>query len=400
MTNYIDETGLVLESLADIVTDLETSFKAIYGEDINVDANSPDGQMINIFAQAKIDMLDLISQVYNSFSPTSAIGSTLDQRCAINGVVRKAATRTTVYLDITTDRVASLPGLDTVGSIPFTVSDGSGNKFNLITATTTINGVNSLLFSAEEAGAVEVIDDTITNIETVTLGVLTANNPSGAIIQGANEETDAQLRFRRSQSVANPSTGYLDGLTSALLGIEEVLYALVFENNTSVTDANGIPPHSIWPIVDGGDEDDIADIINKKRNAGCGMYNGTGPTGPTGTAKSVTITQVNGVPIDILFSRPQYYDLYIEIVITSKQVGHSIDPTGVKNSIYQNISYGINQMADYSEIAAHVKTFDPLSVIKEGAVGGAPNPTESYIAPPSIDGRWIISTDNINVIVV
>lgn len=400
MTNYIDETGLVLESLADIVSSLETSFKQIYGEDINVDANSPDGQMINVFAQAKVDMLDLISQVYNSFSPTSAIGSTLDQRCAINGVIRKGATRTTVLMTITTDRAVALPGLDTIGAIPFTVSDGSGNRFNLVQGITTLTGPNSLLFSAEEAGSVEVIENTITNIDTITLGVLTANNPSGAIIQGANEETDAQLRFRRAQSVSNPSSGYLDGLTSALLAIEDVLYALVFENSTSTVDANGIPPHSIWPIVDGGDEDAIADVIYKKRNAGCGMYYGTGPTGPTGQAKSVTITQVNGVPIDILFARPTYYDLYIELVVTSKQIGHAIDAEGIKNSIYENIVYGINEMADYSQIAAHVKTFDPLAVITEGAVGDAPSPSDSYIAPPSIDGRWIISTANTNIIVV
>lgn len=400
MTNSIDETGLVLESLTDIVTNLELGFKEIYGDQINVDANSPDGQMINVIAQAKMDMLDVISGVYNSFSPTSAIGSTLDQRCAINGVIRKGATRTTVQVTITTDRAVALVGLDTVGGIPFTVSDGTGNRFNLITGLTTTTGVNSLLFSAEESGAIEIIEDAIVNIDTVTLGVLSANNPGGAIIQGTDEETDAQLRFRRVQSVSNPSTGYLEGLTSALLAIEGVLYAQVFENNTSVVDANNIPGHSIWPIVDGGLNSAIADVIYRKRNAGCGMYYGTGPTGPTGTAQSESIVQINGTTINILFSRPTYYDLYIDLTVTSKQVGHSIDTAFIKSSIYENIVYGINEMADYSQIAAHVKTIDPLAVITDGAVGDAPTPTDSYIAPPSIDGRWIISTGNITVTVI
>jgi uncharacterized phage protein gp47/JayE len=400
MTNYIDETGLVLENLTDIITDLESKFREIYGEDINVDANSPDGQMINILAQAKIDMLDVISGVYNSFSPTSAIGSTLDQRCALNGVIRKGSTRTTVYVTITTDRAVALVGLDTVGGIPFTVSDGTGNKFNLVTGLTTVSGANSLLFSAEESGAIEIIEDTIVNIDTVTLGVLTANNPQGAVIKGSDEETDAELRFRRAQSVANPSTGYLDGLTSALLAIEDVLYAIVFENNADIPDDNDIPPHSIWPIVDGGDEDDIADIINRKRNAGCGMYYGTGATGPTGPARSVEIIQVNGVPMDILFSRPTYYDLYIELTIASKSTTHTIDSSFIKNSIYENIVYGINEMADYSQISSHVKIIDPLAVITAGAVGGTSSPTDSYLSPPTVDGRWIISVSNIEIIVV
>lgn len=57
-TNYVSSTGLTLQTLAEIVTELETGFKAIYGVDINLDANSPDGQMINLFAQAKLDILD------------------------------------------------------------------------------------------------------------------------------------------------------------------------------------------------------------------------------------------------------------------------------------------------------------------------------------------------------
>lgn len=135
-SNYVDSTGLNLQQLADIVTELENGFKAIYGSDINVGANSPDGQMINLFAQAKIDILDCISQVYNSFSPTSAIGVALDQRCALNGVVRKGATKTTTNVTVTTDREVSLLGLSAGAGTPFTSKDLAGNKFYLTTSAT------------------------------------------------------------------------------------------------------------------------------------------------------------------------------------------------------------------------------------------------------------------------
>jgi hypothetical protein len=400
MTNSINETGLVLETLADIVAGLELGFKTIYGDDINVAANSPDGQMINLFAQAKIDMLDLISNIYNSFSPTSAIGSTLDQRCAINGVIRKAATRTTVYVTITTDRAVALVGLDTVGGIPFTVSDGTGNKFNLITGLTTVIGANTLLFSAEQAGAIEVTQNTITNIDSITLGVLTANNFNEATIKGVDEETDSQLRFRRSKSVSNPSSGYLDGLSGALLALEEVVFAQVYENNTDVTDVYGITPHSIWCVVDGGIAADIANTIYERRNAGCGMYNGTGATGTTGPAKVVAIEQVNGFYIPIKYSEAIHYDLYIRLIVTSRKSSHSIDATLLKNGIYANIDYGINEIADYSEISSYVKSLDPLAVITDGGVGATGAAADPFLAPPTIDGRWIISTDNIEITVV
>lgn len=398
--NYIDSTGLVLQQLADIVTELEDGFKAIYGNDINLDPNSPDGQMINLFAQSKIDILDLISSVYNSFSPNSAIGVSLDQRCAINGIVRKGATKTTVTMTVTTDRIVNLIGVNSGTGTPFTVSDGSGNKFYLTDDTTTVNGVNSLHFTAAVAGAVEVSPGTITTIETITLGVLSVTNAGGALIQGEDEETDAALRYRRSVSVSNPSSGYLDGLTGALLALADVEYAKVYENNTDVTDANGIPPHSIWVVVDGGSSTDVANTIYQRRNAGCGMYYGTGATGTTGPAKTVSITQINGFDIPIKYSEAIYYDLYISLTVISLVATHSIDETFIKNSIYNNIQYGINDVADYSAIAAYVKSIDPLAVITEGGVGATAAAGDPYLAPPTIDGRWIVSTANIDIVVV
>lgn len=398
--NYIDSTGLVLQQLADIVTELENGFKAIYGNDINLDPNSPDGQMINLFAQSKIDILDLISSVYNSFSPNSAIGVSLDQRCAINGIVRKGATKTTVSITVTTDRVVNLVGVNSGTGTPFTVSDGSGNKFYLTDDTTTVNGVNSLNFTAAVAGAVEVSPGTITTIETITLGVLSVTNAGGALIQGEDEETDAALRYRRSVSVSNPSSGYLDGLTGALLALSDVIYAKVYENNTDVTDSNGIPPHSIWVVVDGGSSTDIANTIYQRRNAGCGMYYGTGSTGPTGPAKIVSVTQINGFDIPIKYSEALYYDLYISLTVLSLVATHSIDENFIKNSIYQNIQYGINDIADYSAIAAYVKSIDPLAVITTGGVGVTGAAADPYLAPPTIDGRWILSINNIDIVVV
>lgn len=399
-SNYIDITGLHLQILADIITELEDGFKAIYGNDINVAANSPDGQMINLFAQAKMDSLDLINSVYSSFSPSSAAGVVLDQRCAINGIIRKGATKTTAYVVVTTDRIVNLVGLSSNSGTPFTVSDTSGNKYYLTTDTTTASGANSLHFTAAIAGAVDVSPATITTIETVTLGVVSVSNTGGATIQGIDEETDAALRYRRSVSVSNPSTGALDGLMGALLAIEDVLYAKVYENNTGTTDTYGIPAHSIWAVVDSGSATGttgIAQTIYERRNVGCGMYYGTGSTGVTGQAKTVNITQLNGYDIPIKFSTPTYYDLYIDLTVTSKLSTHSVDETFLKNEIYAGIQYDINELADYSDIASLVKASDPLVVITSGGVGLTGLAADPYLAPPTIDGRWIISTAKINI---
>lgn len=406
--NYVSSTGLTLQTLADIVKELEDGFKAIYGVDINLDANSPDGQMINLFAQAKLDILDLINSVYLSFSPSEASGVVLDQRCALNGVFRNGATYTTVYISMVLNRQVQLSGMDNTAATPFTVVDPAGNSFYLITSATGATGGstgvtgltgNYFLFRAADSGAIGVAPNTITKIGTPTLGVVAVNNVGGAVNAGVDEETDAALRYRRSLSVSNPSIGYLDGMQGSILALDNVTHAKVFENSSDATDANGIPSHSIWPVVDGGDETEIANLIYLKRNAGCGIYGGTGATGASGPQHVVGVTQANGQMFYVKFSEPTYENLYIALTVTKYDINHYIDQTFLKNTIASEISYDINEVADFSAISAVVKAVDPFVVISSGGVGatGGTGASSAFLAPSAINNRWIISTSNIYI---
>lgn len=388
--NYIDENGLHTQTLQEIVDDVVTKLKAVYGEDINVDANSPDGQMINIYAQAKADLLDTITSVYNSFSPENATGRVQDQRYAINGIIRRGATYTTTEVTITADRTVTLYGLDTNPSDPFTVSDGAGNNFYLAETVTLSSGDTTVIFRAAESGEVATTIGTITQIETITLGITAVDNESSAINQGIDEETDADFRIRRQASVSLQSTGFLEGLESSLKNISNVVDAAVYENNTGVTDGDGIPGHSIWCIIDGGEESEIADVIYRKRNAGCGMY---------GSA-SYGVTQVNGTTFTVYFDRPTYEDLYIDMTLESLDPLHAIDDDYIKNAIYNNFSYLINQIADFTAITTWVKEFDPLAVVLSGGVSNYAGGYAAYLETASIANRFVMSTSRINITLV
>jgi uncharacterized phage protein gp47/JayE len=386
--NYIDETGLHLQSLTGIVAELESGFKTIYGLDVNVDANSPDGQMINLFAQAKIDILDCIAQVYGSFSPTAAVGVALDQRCAINGVFRAGATKTEITVNVGLDRQTPLVGINDGTGTPFAVKDNAGNRFYLKDGVTGATGTTGLAFIAENAGAITVTANSVKTIDTVTLGVTGVSGAASTTVQGIDEETDAQLRYRRARSVALPSQGYLDGLQAALLALDEVTHARVYENNTGATGATAdglIPPHSIWAVVEGGTGPDIIDVIYKKRPVGVGMKGGV-----TGT-----VAQTNGFDFIVKYDRPTLENLYINLVMTSLTGAHSIDESAVKQHIADTITYDINEVADYSAIAATVKAYDPYAVIISGFVGTTGATGSSYKYPTTIDSRWVISTAHI-----
>ena len=110
MVNKVDTIGLTVDSLAESITSLTEDFREIYGADINVASNTPDGQLINLIAQIKTDLLTLLTGIYNSFDPDQAVGILLDQRCAINGVQRQGATFSFINIQITTDRALTLQG--------------------------------------------------------------------------------------------------------------------------------------------------------------------------------------------------------------------------------------------------------------------------------------------------
>ena len=368
MPNSIDVNGIQILTLAQIIDQILNGtaqypgYYQIYGADINVGPNTPDGQQINIYAQSAEDILEFIRQVYNSFDPDVAIGRVLDQRCAINGVVRRGATYTQTMIDVTVTGALTLAGLDTNPTAPFTISDASGNQFQLVTAHSfSGSGTTSLLFQAAVLGAVQTTPNTITQIVTVTLGVSAVNNPAATTVLGVAEETDAALRIRRSNSVSLPSRGYLEGLIGALQDVDGVTQAIVRENDTNGT-VGGIPGHSIWVIVLGGANADVADAIYRKRNAGCGMRGSV----------TVNVPQVDGTTFPISFDRPTPEDLWISFDVVA--ITGSVDDDYIRQQILKLLSYNINQAADTTTIVALIKAISPnASVSNEGVSddGGA-----------------------------
>lgn len=390
MPNIVDALGLrtkTLDEVRDAILnggDGYPGYFIIYGPNINVGPNTPDGQQIAITAQATVDMLELLAQIFASFDPDQAIGTVLDARCAINGVIRRGATYTQQVVQVTVTQALTLPGLDTSPLSPFTVSDAAGNQFQLVTTYSFGGaGTQSLIFQASVLGPVETVIGTITQIVTTTLGVASVNNAAGAATLGIAEETDAQLRIRRANSVSLPSQGFIEGLLGALLDTDGVTQAIVYENVGSAPDVNGIPGHSIWCIVEGGTNADVADVIYRKRNAGCGMKG----------AVSVDIPQAPGILFPVKFDRPTPEDLWIKFDIAA--ITGTVDDDYVRAQILEFISYKIGQSADASEIVAFVKDLIPNGSISGEGVGLDGITYVSLQAPSAVANQFAIESAHI-----
>src|SRR5581483_3778628 len=97
----IGPDGISAPDYADIFRQLQNAFWSIYGTDANLAADSQDGQMIAIFAQAIYDANQLAIKTYNDFSPATAQGAGLSSVVKTNGLARQVASRSTAVVTIT-----------------------------------------------------------------------------------------------------------------------------------------------------------------------------------------------------------------------------------------------------------------------------------------------------------
>lgn len=393
MSDILDGDGLQIKSLSDLREELEEAFREIYGEDINIEPNTPDGQIINIFAQEGVDLRELLEQINSGFDPDQAEGRTLDQRVAINGIERRGGTYTQTPVDVTADRSVSLTGLDDEAetlepdvSGLFTVRDDAGNQFFLLESTTINDETLSLTFRAEDIGEVTVSPNTITTVVTTTPGITEVNNPEGASVLGEDEETDAALRRRRRRSVAITSTGYVQSIEAALGNVDGVTTAIVRENDTNEEDADGTGPHSIWAIVEGGSSEDIGGVIYAKKPPGTGQRG----------EEEVEIDRPNGTQFVARFDRPINQDLWISFNVVLPD-GGNIDTDFIASEIVENIIWGVGANAVGSVITEFVQGLNERYQITAMQVSDDDSTFLEVVSPESPQHRFINSTDRIDI---
>jgi hypothetical protein len=390
MPDTFDSAGLQTKTLTEIVDELATEMKDIYGDDINLDQNSPDGQHLNIFGQSGVDMREILAAAIASLDPDQAEGRTLDLRVALNGIERRSGTFTMVNINITTDRAVTLKGLDAniqdVNGSGFSVKDGIGNIF-ILAQTQEISGAgtNTFLFRAKNLGRVIALPNTITIPETIVAGVTAINNPGAAVQQGVDEESDADLKTRRRISLGLTGTGQVYNIESALRALDGVTDVWVEENDTAVT-VGDVPPHSIWAIVEGGADADIGWTIYARRGAGCGTYGSV----------SVTVIRENGRPAVFYFDRPVEVPLYVKFD-AGVLGGGQVNVDALKSFIVSTIRYTLKQIATANDFTDAVKKFSSAYYSENMLISTDNTNWHQILSPATPQQKYTLSTDNIEV---
>lgn len=295
---YVDAAGLHIPTYTDIRDELVSEAKAIFGQDIYLENDSMDYQYISAVALKMSDTMQAAQLAYNNRSPDSAIGSGLDGLIKLNGLKRKTPSYSSCVVVVAGDAGTVI----TAG----VVQDVSGNLWSL-PSTVTIGSGGTVSVSAvcQKIGAITAQAGDISKITTPTKGWISVTNEVAAV-PGQPVELDSQVRSRQAISTELPSQTLLEGSTGAIASVSGVTRYKVYENDTDTTDSDGLPPHSITAVVEGGPDEDIAQALSAHKGIGGGT-NGT---------TAVTIVNAYGVPGIYKFYRPDY--VLVDVAITVK----------------------------------------------------------------------------------
>lgn len=442
MPNSISASGLTTADRDEILANYTAAMQSIFGADINLASDTPDGQILNLFTQSVLDLEDLLTQIFNTFDPDNAIGNILDQRVAINGIQRQAGTYTTTNITVVTSQSLNLWGLDQDTQPIFTVSDNAGNEWQLITSQEGVTpGTHVYLFQSSVPGQVLTTPNTITVPVSIVLGVTSINNPTTYATLGINEESDADLKVRRQKSVSLQSQGYIQGLLAALENINGVTSAYVIENTSSGTDSDGIPGHSIWVIISGtpavdlsvaysssttydygeiassagvnyisvqndnvgnlvSDEDfwriynPVAEAIYNYRNAGCGLYNSE-----DAGANSYSITQIDGSSFTVYWDTVLAEDLFIKFTTSSLNGENPPSIAAIKTYLVANFVPGVYDDVNVNQLATLVQLADSNTLVTSPGFNTAATGSFTNTLTPSAKNRQF-DIQSANIIVL
>lgn len=308
--------GFKVKRLDDILTEIRTRFRDEFGDNIDLSDETPEGQIIAIFAERESLVWELAQDVYNSQYPLTAEGRQLDNVVSLTGTTRQGPQFSLVESGVARGTNGTVVPAGTIISV-----QGNSTARFVTQEDAVINIADGPTFKsapislvAEESGPIPAPAGTLTVIETPVSGLNEFTNELDAEL-GSNTETDAELKARRDGELQIAGAATIEAILSELRARPLVEAVIVFQNNSSITDIDGRPPHSLDIVVLGDDEQDLADAIFQVIGGGIETIGDI----------SRTVVDSQGFNQDIKFSRPNEIDIYLEVDIIKDVNSYPVD---------------------------------------------------------------------------
>lgn len=231
------------------------------------------------------------------------------------------------------------------------------------------------------------------SIDTISVPIAgwdSINNPVAATT-GRLTETDEELRQRFRNSKFFQSQNIIEGILDAIRTVAGVTDVVVYENDTAVVDANGLPAHSFLPIVLGGLPSDVAQAIWENK-----------PTGiPSIGTTTVQIADSQGFLHNVSYKQPTEVPIHISMTISDLGTMPGDADAQVKQKL---INYGTDNQFISNDVI-YSRLYTPINsvagfTVNSLTIGTAANPTGMSNITIGFDQVAVISSENIIVTLV
>jgi uncharacterized phage protein gp47/JayE len=238
--------------------------------ELNTDPASPAGQLLDIITGESEAAAAALLFLAGQFNPKAAEGIWQDALGYIYFITRKMSEPTMV-----TCQLRGLPGTRVPwGSM---VEDADRRRYvntHVTGAVLDADGRGEAVFRCTEPGPKDVGPHAVTRIITTVPGWDTVDNAEAGVM-GRDLETRGDFEHRRAESVAKNAHGTVMSLYGALhdlAGVAGVIDVQVLENigpDPIVKYGVTVPGHGVTICIFGGRDEDIAELIYRKKDAGC-----------------------------------------------------------------------------------------------------------------------------------
>jgi len=383
----INENGFQADSFTEILESLSDQLKAIYGQDIDLSQDAPDGQYVAIDAKVISDLQDLALYIYNSFDPDFSQGVQLDRLLKLLARTRIPAKKSSLDVNITVSETVTL-------DIDYTITDDLGQNWIIQNSQEVTTGTTLVTFLSENYGTITLDSNATFEQETIVTQVTALDNPSSAVV-GRDEETDQQLKTRRNNILEVNAYSTIGGIVGKILTLDGVDDCIAYENKTDVYDATlDLNAHTYWLIVKGGAVDGIIETISKYKTGGADTK------GDVTDTWIETFTRSNGTTREYIhemnFDRPTETEIYINVDVTKRNATDVIDTQAIKN-VLTALDFNIAQNLTVTEMYSYIYQAGTNFIANNLELSKDNITFTSSLLEADYDEEFIISADNITI---
>lgn len=307
MTSTYTSAGIILDRYADILARLDALAIAKWGEGIDLDRDAYDGHMNVLIATLQGEMNEILQAVYDGRSVSNATGAALDAAVSLVGLERAQAAESIIQsngVQLTASRATTVPAGSIYKTSGTNISFATDTELiipaagtGVVNATCTVEGANNV--------AIGELDTIVTSVPGIT-GVTN----TVAATPGRLRQTDTELKLAHSVAVSTSGEDDIAGIFEALQAVDGVSAVYGLDNDTPLA-IGSVPAGTIYLVVIGGTDQDVATAISNNKTSGV----------PTYGSENVTVYNETTSQAKVInFDRGADVSIYIKINIT-KQAG-------------------------------------------------------------------------------